>query len=107
MRDHRLHRHRRAREGVMSPFVLSAIDEMPERYHGIVRLAGAHLGVQSFGLQVLELPAGFTDYHEHDHADDGQEEVYVVLRGSARFAVAGQDVELDPGRMLWVGPGTL
>ncbi len=90
----------------MSPFAVSPIDEMPQVFHGFVKLAGAHLGVESFGLQVLDFPAGFADYHEHDHADDGQEEVYVVLRGSARFDVAGEAVALDPGRMLRVGPGT-
>ncbi len=91
----------------MSAFAVSPIDEMPQVLHGAVKLAGAHLGVESFGLQVLDLPAGFEDYHEHDHADDGQEEVYVVLRGSARFEVAGEAVALDPGRMLRVGPGTM
>ena len=90
----------------MSAFAVGAIDEMPQRHGGIVKLAGAHLGVESFGLQVLDFPAGFADYPEHDHAQDGQEEVYVVLRGRARFELAGDEVELDPGRMLWVGPGT-
>lgn len=91
----------------MSPFAVSPIDAMPQVLDGAVKLAGAHLGVESFGLQVLDFPAGFADYHAHDHADDGQEEVYVVLRGSARFEVAGEEVPLDPGRMLRVGPGTM
>jgi mannose-6-phosphate isomerase-like protein (cupin superfamily) len=91
----------------VSAFTAAAIDEMPEVYHGAVRLAAAHLGVESFGLQVLDFPAGFAAYPEHDHAQDGQEEVYVVLTGSARFVVGGEEVALDPGRMLRVAPGTM
>jgi uncharacterized cupin superfamily protein len=57
-------------------------------HHDLVKLAAAELGVESFGMQVLDLPPDFREYPEHDHADDGQEEVYVVLRGS------GQDFRL-------------
>jgi mannose-6-phosphate isomerase-like protein (cupin superfamily) len=67
-----------------------------------VKLAGDELGVQSFGLQVLDFPADFADYPEHDHAEDGQEEVYVVLEGSGVFDVAGERVPVDAGAMLRV-----
>jgi mannose-6-phosphate isomerase-like protein (cupin superfamily) len=46
------------------------------------------------------------DYPEHDHSENGQEEVYVVLDGSAEFEIDGQRVSLDRERMLWVGAGT-
>ncbi len=70
-----------------------------------MKLAGAELGVQSFGLQVLDLPAGFAHYPEHDHSEDGQEEVYVVLRGSAEFTVDGEQVPLGAGGTLRVPAG--
>jgi hypothetical protein len=54
-------------------------------------------------LRRVPAPAGFSDYPEHDHAGNGQEEVYVVLDGSAEFEVNGQPVSLDRQRMLWVG----
>lgn len=79
-----------------------AIDAMQAIHHGHVRLAGAELGVESFGLQVLDFPAGFTDYPEHDHAEDGQEEVYVVLDGAGTFAVDGEAVPVTAGHMLRV-----
>lgn len=87
----------------MDGFTLKRIDELPAINHGAVKLAGDGLGVQSFGLQVLDLPAGFTDYPEHDHSEDGQEEVYVVLEGSAEFEVAGDQLSADAGSMLLVG----
>jgi mannose-6-phosphate isomerase-like protein (cupin superfamily) len=91
----------------METFTMRAIDDMEAIHHGCVRLAGAELGVESFGLQVLDFPAGFGDYPEHDHAADGQEEVYVILRGSAGFDVGGRRVEAEAGQMLWIGPETV
>lgn len=88
----------------MNGFTVRRIDELPAINHGVVRLAADELGVRSFGLQVLDLPARFADYPEHDHAQDGQEEVYVVLDGSAEFEVAGERLSAKPGTMLRVGP---
>lgn len=90
----------------MDGYTAKSIDEMATRHEGAVKLAGAELGVESFGVQVLDFPAGFAHYPEHDHAADGHEEVYVVLRGSAEFTVDGHRVSLDPGRMLHVEPAS-
>jgi mannose-6-phosphate isomerase-like protein (cupin superfamily) len=57
-------------------------------------------------MQVLDFPAGFAQYPEHDHAEDGQEEVYVVLDGQADFVVDGDEVTVSPGQMLKVDAGT-
>jgi uncharacterized cupin superfamily protein len=81
----------------MSGYSLKAIDQMTSVYHGAVRLAGAELGVSAFGMQVLDLPPGFAEYPEHDHAEDGQEEVYVVLDGRASFVIDGEDVPAEAG----------
>jgi mannose-6-phosphate isomerase-like protein (cupin superfamily) len=90
----------------MNGYRVACIEELPSIHHGGVKLAGACLGVESFGLQVLDFPAGFDGYPEHDHADDGQEEVYAVLRGSGEFHVAGERVPVEAGSLLWVGPET-
>ena len=87
----------------MGEYVVKAIDEMQGIHGGAVRLAGAELGVESFGLQVLEFPADFPHYPEHDHAEDGQEEVYLVMRGSGEFVIDGDRVPLDAGQMVRVG----
>jgi mannose-6-phosphate isomerase-like protein (cupin superfamily) len=89
----------------MDGHTLARIDELPAIHGGAVRLAGAALGVASFGLQVLDFPPGFGDYPEHDHADDGQEEVYAVLDGSGAFEVDGERVPVAAGSLLRVGPG--
>lgn len=90
----------------MDTFRLRRIDELGSVLHGAVKLAGDELGVASFGLQVLDLPAGFADYPAHDHAADGQEEVYVVLDGSAEAEVAGERLALGAGSMLRVDPAS-
>lgn len=87
----------------MKGFRLKPIDEMQAINHGIVRLAGAELGVESFGIQVFDFPPDFADYPEHDHSGEGMEEVYIVLRGSAEFEIDGQRVSLDREQILWIG----
>ena len=88
----------------MNGFTAKRIDELHAINHGAVKLAVDELGVQAFGLQVLDLPAGFADYPEHDHAGDGQEEVYVVLAGSAELTVGGRRVEMEAGGLVRVEP---
>jgi mannose-6-phosphate isomerase-like protein (cupin superfamily) len=83
-------------------YTMKTIDELASIHHGAVKLAGDELGIRSFGMQVLDFPAGFSEYPEHDHAEDGQEEVYVVLRGRADFVVDGEEVTLSPGQLLKV-----
>jgi mannose-6-phosphate isomerase-like protein (cupin superfamily) len=92
--------------GAMNGFTLKRIDELSSINHGAVKLAGDELGVQAFGLQVLDLPAGFEDYPEHDHAHDGQEEVYVVLAGSVEFTVAGEQIVAEADSLVRVEPAS-
>lgn len=88
----------------MGGFTVKAIDEMGVIHEGLVKLAGAELGVKSFGMQVLDFPGGFEHYPEHDHSADGIEEVYVVRRGSAEFEVDGERVAIDPSRIIRIEP---
>jgi quercetin dioxygenase-like cupin family protein len=90
----------------MNGYTVKRIDDMEAIFHGSFKRAAAELGVDSFGMQVFDIPPGFSDYPEHDHSDDGQEEVYVVLRGAAELEVDGQRMTLDPDHMARVAPGT-
>jgi mannose-6-phosphate isomerase-like protein (cupin superfamily) len=88
----------------MPGFVVKPIDDMATTHQGAVKLAADELDVESFGMQVMDFPAGFPNYPEHDHEDDQMEEVYVVLGGGAEFEIDGERVTVDPGRMLRVAP---
>jgi mannose-6-phosphate isomerase-like protein (cupin superfamily) len=90
----------------MGGYTVKRIDEMEAIFHGSFRRAGAELGVESFGLQVFDLPPGSEHYPEHDHSEDGQEEVYVVLSGSGEFEIDGERVPVDPERIVRISAGT-
>jgi uncharacterized cupin superfamily protein len=70
------------------------------------RPAREALGVSSFGMSLLELDPHCSSYPEHDHADDGHEEVYVVLRGAIVLIAAGEERPLSMGELVRV-PGNL
>ena len=72
---------------------------------GAVRKVRRALGARAFGFNYITLPAG-TAGHQHDHADEGQEEVYVVVRGSGVMRVDGDEVVLRPGVFVRVDPET-
>lgn len=89
----------------MSSYTVKRIDEMETAFGGGMRLARAALGVTSFGIQVEEFPPDFEQYPEHSHSEDGQEEVYVVLRGSAQIEIDGERIPLDSETIVRVGAG--
>lgn len=64
--------------------------------------ARASLGLTAFGCQVIQLPPDYGDYPEHDHAESGQEEMYVTLGGSGWIDIEGERVDLDPDTFVRV-----
>jgi mannose-6-phosphate isomerase-like protein (cupin superfamily) len=96
----------------MSDVKAKTIEEIPHytgpnaipgiRFHTAAR----ELGVTAWGMSVLEIDAGCTAYPEHDHEKDGQEEVYVVLRGGGTMVCAGSKTPLRAGTLVRVGPTT-
>ena len=88
----------------MADYSLKRIDDMEAAFGGSFKKARAELGVTSFGMQVLDFPADATGYPEHDHAEEGQEEVFAVLGGSGTMWVGDQEFELTPEVLVRVGP---
>jgi hypothetical protein len=88
----------------MPDFTISPIDDMEAVVFGSFKRARAVLGVESFGMQVIDLPPNAEQYPEHDHAESGQEEVFVVLRGGGEIEVDGERLALNPDTMIRVGP---
>lgn len=79
----------------MSDYTAKNINEMEAGFGGGFVKARAELGVTSFGMQVIRMPADYGDYPEHDHAESGQEEVYLALEGSGWIDIGGERVDLD------------
>ncbi|MEI7626427.1 MAG: hypothetical protein WCK06_09830 [Actinomycetota bacterium] len=88
----------------MSDYTVKRIDEMEATFGGGLRRARASLGANSFGMAVEEFPPGFDRYPDHDHLHDRQEEIYVVLAGSAAMTVDGEEFAIDTETMVRVGP---
>jgi mannose-6-phosphate isomerase-like protein (cupin superfamily) len=89
----------------MAAYAIKNIDEMEATFAGAFKLARAELGIESFGLQVIDMPPNVDQYPEHDHSEDGQEEVYVPMSGSGEIEIEGERHPLQPGAMVMVGAG--
>jgi hypothetical protein len=90
----------------MSTYAVKKIDGMEAVYGGAFKRARAELGVESFGMQIIDMPAGFEGYPEHDHSEDGQEEVFLALRGGGEIEIDGERHPLDGDHVARVASGT-
>ena len=90
----------------MSEYAVKKIDEMEAVYLGAFKRVRAELGVESFGMAVIDLPPNFENYPEHDHEHDGQEEVFIALRGGGEIEIDGERFPLDPDHIARVAAGT-
>jgi mannose-6-phosphate isomerase-like protein (cupin superfamily) len=93
-------------ERKMGDYAVKRIDEMEAVFRGAFKRARAELGVESFGMQVIDLPPSYENYPEHDHTHDNQEEVFIALRGSGEIEIAGERFPLDGDQIIRVGPET-
>ena len=71
-------------------------DPAIETFRGVFLKMRLALGTTAFGINEVRLPAGAAGF-EHDEAETGHEEVYVVLAGSGTLTVAGEEIALATG----------
>ena len=90
----------------MADYSVKRIDDMEGAFGGAFKRARAELGVRSFGVQVIDMRPNEHRYPAHDHTHDGQEEVFVALRGAGEIEIDGERHPLDPDTMVRVGPGS-
>lgn len=83
-------------------FTLVHMDEF-ERPFPKWALARKSLGLQSFGMNVVELAPGET-IPEHDETGRDQEEVFVTLSGSPAIVVDGARHPAPPGTFCRLDP---
>ena len=79
------------------------VNEIEGAHGGVFRGLREPLGVTAFGVNQLELSAN-AEGPEHDHATDGQQEVYVIIRGTGKLRADGQEMELRPGHYRFLSP---
>jgi mannose-6-phosphate isomerase-like protein (cupin superfamily) len=92
----------------VADMTMKQVGDMEAIFYGSFKRAGAELEVGSFGMNVCDFPpdAGEGVYPEHDHADVGEEEVYIAWKGSGILTVDGEEITLDQDTAVRVGPET-
>jgi quercetin dioxygenase-like cupin family protein len=71
--------------------------------NGRWQLVRRGLGVESFGLNVVEIEQGYS-IPEHHEVDRDQEEVFIVLDGDAVMVIEGEDHPAPSGTFVRVSP---
>ncbi|HEU4943693.1 MAG TPA: cupin domain-containing protein [Solirubrobacterales bacterium] len=67
------------------------------------RLARKALGESAFGFTLVEIAPG-GQIPEHDEAQSGQHELYIVLEGEATLRIAGEDHPAPAGTYASIEP---
>jgi mannose-6-phosphate isomerase-like protein (cupin superfamily) len=80
---------------------VARLDEMERR--GSFIPVREYLGIHSFGINARTVGEDGTLINEHDEAG-GQEEVYLVLEGTATFEIDGETFEAPAGTFVSVPP---
>lgn len=89
----------------MTGFTIAHLDEF-ERPFPKWALARKSIGLQSFGMNVVELPPGET-IPEHTEVESDQEEVFIVLSGEATMVIDGEDHPARAGTFVRLDPEPL
>jgi hypothetical protein len=63
-----------------------------------------YFGIQAFGINAYAPGENGILIGEHDEAGSGQEELYIVLDGTATFEIDGETVDAPAGTLVSVGP---
>ncbi len=86
----------------MTGFTIVHMDDF-ERPFPKWALARKSLGLQSFGMNLVELPPGET-IPEHTEVESDQEEVFIILSGEATMVIDGVDHPAPAGTFARLDP---
>jgi mannose-6-phosphate isomerase-like protein (cupin superfamily) len=86
---------------------IATIDDMqdiPYRQDTHMRPVRHHLGITAFGTNAWTAASEGDRLLPEHQEDEGTEELYVVLRGRARFEIDGTSTDAPVGTLVFVGP---
>ncbi|MGH3428287.1 MAG: TPR end-of-group domain-containing protein [Mycobacteriales bacterium] len=86
---------------------VAIIEEVPStgyRQGTLMRRVRPHLGITAFGTNAWTAAREGDRLVPEHHEDEGNEELYVVLRGHARFEIDGDTVDAPLGTLVFVEP---
>ena len=83
---------------------IDGLQDIAYRQDTHMRPVRHHLGITAFGTNAwTATDEGDRLVPEH-REDEGKEELYIVLRGRARFEIDGESVDAPVGTLVFVGP---
>ena len=82
------------------------LQDIPYRQDTHMRPVRHHLGITAFGTNAWTATKPGDRLMPEHAEDEGVEELYVVLRGRARFEIDGDTVDAPAGALVFVGPET-
>jgi hypothetical protein len=86
---------------------LDDLDRVPQRGSGeILRPLRRRLGFRPFGVNVWSADAAGDKLIPPHEEDSGHEELYVVVRGAARFTLGEETSDVQAGTLIHVRAGT-
>ena len=91
----------------MNGYAVARLDEIDEHSDGRCpwRAVRHHFGITAFGVNAWTAQAaGDRLINEHDESDDGNEELYLVLRGRAAFELDGERIDAPAGSLVFAHP---
>jgi uncharacterized cupin superfamily protein len=63
-----------------------------------------HFGIETFGVNAWRGASGDRVISPHDHSENDEPELYVVIGGAATFTIGGEEVEAPAVTFVWVEP---
>ena len=91
----------------MNNYAVARVEEIDELDDGRspMRPVRHHFGITAFGVNAWTgRDAGDQVINDHDEADDGQEELYLVVNGRAVFELDGERVDAPAGTLVFARP---
>ena len=80
------------------------LQDIPYREGTHMRPVRHHLGISAFGTNAWTAAKEGDRLMPEHNEDEGREELYIVLRGHARFEIDGADVDAPEGTLVFVKP---
>jgi mannose-6-phosphate isomerase-like protein (cupin superfamily) len=84
--------------------IIDDLQDIPYRQDTHMRPVRHHLGITAFGTNAWTAANEGDRLLPEHREDEGTEELYVVLRGRARFEIDGESLDASAGTLVFVEP---
>jgi hypothetical protein len=88
----------------MAAYEKADIDEMASKQWPHWIPIRHHFGIETFGVNLWRGREDGTVIPEHDHAGNGEPELYYTVDGHASFTIDGEAVDAPAGTCIWIEP---